>query len=140
MFGVRYRAGDAVPLSGGATVSPSIPAGPLEAMSRMPDSIYAIPGLDARAWRSSSGSMSMTPTLRFLAERALDPSNPFRGNGFGGTGQDYLPELTYGRNTVKVPEGAELWRFGPDGTQDLAAVYRDLAWRPIVEQPLADVR
>ncbi|MCL2455552.1 MAG: hypothetical protein FWD18_09695 [Micrococcales bacterium] len=36
---------------------------------------------------------------------------------------------------IKVPEGAEMWRIDPDGTQQLAAVFVGDRWRVIVEQP-----
>ena len=63
------------------------------------------------------------------------PGDPFRGNGFGGTGADFAPELTYGTRRIDIPQGAEMWRIRPDGGQELAAVFRDGEWHVVVEPP-----
>lgn len=145
MFAVRYRAGDGV--SGvGSPVTPDVPHGPLEAMRTMPDSIYEIADDGARRVAIKQWIDEHASDASFAASRALDidgsgapnlgpDRNPFRGNGFGGTGADYAPELTYGRNSITVPQGAELWRLRPDGTQELAAVFHDRRWHLIAEQP-----
>lgn len=77
------------------------------------------------------------PAGKYYTGNAFDPTNPFRGSGFGGTGPHYAPEATYGAPDVRVlvPEGAELMRIRPDGTQEIAAVFRDDHWHVIVEQP-----
>jgi hypothetical protein len=140
MFAVRFRAGDAVQIVDGAAtrLDPVTPSGPLQAMADMPDWIYDLPDDAGRrvaiqAWIDENAPASSVP-----ARDALDPANPFRGNGFGGTGSTYAPELAYEYpKTVRVPDGAEMWRIRPDGSGELAAVFRDRGWNVIVEQPLA---
>ena len=64
------------------------------------------------------------PSLGYELPKALDPTNPFRGNGFSGVGRDYLPEASYGRRRVPLTDGAELWRTLPDGRREFVALYR----------------
>lgn len=62
-------------------------------------------------------------------ERALDPSKPHRGNGFGGspnTGH-YTPELQF-FNLQEFPAGAELWTIGPDGSRVVGARFDGAVW------------
>lgn len=135
VFAVRYRGGDAIHVSGGAAALPGVPDGTLRAMASMPDSIYRITDPAARDAAIKAWIDANDPSTSFDASRALDRDNPFRGNGFSGEGSSYSPELSYGPTKVEVPEGAELWRIRPDGTQEIAAVFRDDTWHPIVEQP-----
>jgi hypothetical protein len=55
---------------------------------------------------------------------AAPADNPFRGNGFSGTGSNFAPEATFGGGSAKLPDGAELWRTLPDGTREFVAVYQ----------------
>jgi len=141
IFTVRYSADAGVPHL------PTLPDGPLRAMSTMPDSVYNIADSGARRVAIKSWIDSQFPDASFDAQRALDldkagvpntgpERNPFRGNGFSGSSSSYSPELSYGANKIPIPEGAELWRVKPDGATDLAAVYRNDEWHIIVEQPL----
>ena len=119
----------------------------------MPDHIYTMPHgpqrtaavqewLNARAAEKPEGAAltdagnraAQHRELARTAGEALDPTNPFRGNGFAGAGDGYIPEMSY-TTRIEIPEGAEMWRIDPDGTQRLAAVFRDTKWRVIVEQP-----
>ncbi|MCL2455348.1 MAG: hypothetical protein FWD18_08660 [Micrococcales bacterium] len=119
----------------------------------MPDHIYTMPHgpqrttavhewLNTRAAEkpegaalTEAGDRAARPRdLAKNAEEALDPANPFMGNGFAGNVDGYIPEMSY-TTKIKVPEGAEMWRIDPDGTQQLAAVFRDGSWHVIVEQP-----
>jgi hypothetical protein len=156
MFAVRYRAGDARGFELGAgQVDPWIPSGPLRAMESMPDRIYAIADDGARRvaikqWVDGHPEAAGYPKdagypIGRDAKDALDvidggrprktpPRNPFRGNGFGGRGLDFAPELAYA-NAVRVPDGAELWRIKPDGSQELTAVYRGSTWALSGERP-----
>ena len=135
MFAVRYRGGDPV-FSGG-----EVPAvvrdtnGVLDAMGRMPDEILDMPAGPERTAAMQQWIGDNAPELARQAEWALDPDNAFRGNGFGGSGSGWAPEVRYPSN-LDVPQGAEMWRITPDGSQQLAAVFRDGKWHPIVEQPL----
>ena len=115
-------------------------------MADMPDSIYAIADDGARRVAIKQWIDGHHPDAAFAGSRALDlgpegrpatvgPRNPFRGNGFGGTGADFAPELTYGIKPIKIPEGAEMWRIRPDGGQEIAAVFRDGEWHVVVEPP-----
>ncbi|MEE6286667.1 hypothetical protein V2J52_03240 [Georgenia sp. MJ173] len=139
MFAVRYQAGDGLTMSDtglpGPRLDPSVPAGPLEAMQHMPQSIYDIADPAARRVAMQDWVKTNYPDAAYAAGRAFDPANPFRGNGFGGSGAHYAPEFTYGPSRVAVPEGAELLRLAPDGTQEVAAVFRDGEWHTVVEQP-----
>lgn len=54
---------------------------------------------------------------------ALDPRNPYRGNGFSGSGGNLIkPEFQYFDYT-NIPDGSELWRVGPDGAREIVAGY-----------------
>jgi hypothetical protein len=130
MFAVRYRAGD-------VSAMPFVPDGPLRAMQSMPDSIYAISNDAARRAAMIDWVKIHDPSSDYYAGKAFDPTNPFRGNGWGGTGDAFSPELTYGTTKVSIPTGAELWRILPDGSQEVAAVYRDKRWFAVAEQPVA---
>lgn len=152
MFAVRYRSGGDVPLTGTfdepviprpALDAPPIPTEPLEAMVNMPDSIYAIADDGARRVAIRQWIDGHHPEAEFNGSLALDlgpdgrptgntPRNPFRGNGFGGTGADFAPELTYGTRRIDIPQGAEMWRIRPDGGQELAAVFRGHDWHAVV--------
>ena len=58
----------------------------------------------------------------------LGPDNPFTGNGFAGKGdKQFVPEYTV-NGKIDIPEGAEIWRIGPDGKQTLAAVHHNERW------------
>ena len=132
--------GAAVLLQDGFT-APEVPAGPLEAMSAMPDAIYEIPDVAARRaaiadwidtnWHTASDEASWAFEIDDAGGR-----NPFRGNGFGGTGGGYLPELRYPER-VQIPQGGELWRVGSDGKPELTAVFRGRQWVRVVETPTA---
>ncbi|MCL2455347.1 MAG: hypothetical protein FWD18_08655 [Micrococcales bacterium] len=119
----------------------------------MPDHIYTMPHgperttavhewLNTRATEkpegaalTEAGDRAARPRdLAKNAEEALDPANPFKGNGFAGSGEGYIPEMSY-TTRIEIPEGAEMWRIDPDGTQQLAAVFDGDRWRVIVEQP-----
>jgi hypothetical protein len=149
MFAVRFRAGGALDdVAGAAPEFPWIPSEPLQAMEQMPDELFAIADDTERRVAMKKWIVdNAPPSATYPAQNAFDvpPSgvantsgnrNPFRGNGFGGHGVDYAPELTYGLNLIEVPEGGELWRLRPDGSQELAAVFRDSDWHVVVEQPV----
>lgn len=78
--------------------------------------------------RAASRAFDIDPTS---GTPGLSSRNPFRGNGFGGTGSEYLPEYTYGRPSVRIPAGAELWRVTPDGSNALTAVFDGAGWRRV---------
>lgn len=130
MFGIRVRAGDA----GDALGSLRVPDDVLQAMRQLPPEIRQLDeGIrpDAvRAWFAENH-----PGLAGVADWALDDSNLFRGNGFGGSGASFAPEFRFGK-AFDIPEGAELWRIAPDGSQQVAAVFRDDEWRVVIEQPV----
>lgn len=134
MFTIRYAHGDA-PLPSGPGADP-FQNGTLRAMSAMPDSIYAIADEGVRRQAMLDWIDQHRPEASYGANKAFDADNPYRGSGFGGSGSSYAPELSYGQGKANIPEGAEMWRVRPDGTQELAAVFRDDAWFPIREQPL----
>ena len=135
MFAVRYRGGDPVVSGGDVPAVVRDTNGVLDAMARMPDDILDLPAGPERSAAMQQWIGDNAPDLVTEAERALDPDNAFRGNGFGGSGPDWAPEAAY-PSRVEVPQGAEMWRITPDGSQQLAAVFRDGKWHPIVEQPL----
>lgn len=58
----------------------------------------------------------------------LSPDNPFNGNGFAGRGEkQFVPEYV-AKEPIKIPDGAEIWRITPDGTETLAAVRQGPDW------------
>ncbi|NMR19817.1 hypothetical protein HIR71_06205 [Cellulomonas fimi] len=129
MFGIRFRAGDA----GDAFSSLAVPDDVLKALRELPLEIRHLDeGVrsDAiRSWFTDSH-----PDLAQWADRALDETNLFRGNGFGGSKADFAPEFRF-ESIFRMPEGAELWRIGPEGDQQLAAVFHAREWRLVAEQP-----
>ncbi|WP_420365708.1 hypothetical protein AAEP80_01730 [Curtobacterium sp. L3-7] len=52
--------------------------------------------------------------------------NPFRGNGWAGHYEHYTPEVEL-RDNIGLTDGAELWRYDPDGSQELVAKWDALA-------------
>ncbi len=57
---------------------------------------------------------------------AADPSNPYRGNGWAGEGSLAVPESTL--QISQLSDGAEMWRYNSDGTQDVVAVMDNGHW------------
>ncbi len=141
VFAVRYTASDLVDADGGM-VTPSISRDPLtlarDAMY-MPatdgsgrslfDEITSAVDPDVRAQRwtdlARAQGMDVVPV-----ERAVDATNPYRGNGFGGTAMDYAPELEYGGRT-SLRAGAEMWQIMPDGTQRAVAIFDGDVWTTV---------
>jgi hypothetical protein len=111
---------------------------PLRWMEKhVPDSVLSIPDPAARATAIQQHLESYDPVtlanmeanypslVRDLPKALAAPAdNPFRGNGFSGTGSDFAPEATFGGGSAKLPDGAELWRTLPDGTREFVAVYQ----------------
>ncbi len=56
---------------------------------------------------------------------AIDPKNPFTGNGWT-KGDDPIPEFHTGSKPVKLQEGSELWTTNSKGQQTLVAVLKDV--------------
>jgi hypothetical protein len=137
MFAVRYRNGDALSTADYTThIDPVVPSRSLRAMETMPDEYFAIADDAERAAKIQEWIEEVDAIeAKHGSPRALDPINPFRGNGFGGTGSDYAPEFSYAGASVQVSDGAELWRIRPDGSQEVAAVYRDGAWNVVAGDP-----
>jgi len=100
----------------------------------VPDSIWSLPAAErADAIRDYWDGLSPDqrdrfeqayPSLGYELPKALDPTNPFRGNGFSGVGRDFLPEASYGPSRVALSDGAELWRTLPDGRREFVGVFR----------------
>ena len=128
-WAVRYRAGD---VDGPA---PAVPHDMLDIVSGLPEG-YSRADLErAVAERvtdlESQHKNDAAHDLAEQARQALDPANPFRGNGFAGSGGNYSPELEYVAR-VDIPDGAEMWRIRPDGSEELVARY-DNGWDPLQE-------
>jgi hypothetical protein len=100
----------------------------------VPDAVWSLPPADrADAVKAFWDGLSddakndfeaRYPSIGWDLGNALDPSNPFRGNGFSGVGRDYLPEASYGRARWELPDGAELWRTLPDGGREFVGVFQ----------------
>ena len=62
---------------------------------------------------------------------ALDPENPFTGNGYTSGG---IPEFRTDTPTT-MPEGSQIWRMDSSGGQELVAVLTDYMgtkmWMPV---------
>jgi hypothetical protein len=111
---------------------------PLRWMEKhVPDSVLSIQDPAARATGIQQHLKSYDPVtlaqmeadypslVRDLPKALAAPAdNPFRGNGFSGTGSNFAPEATFGGGSAKLPDGAELWRTLPDGTREFVAVYQ----------------
>ncbi|TFC24429.1 hypothetical protein E3O25_14680 [Cryobacterium sp. TMT1-3] len=115
--------------------APRVPDSAVQWMeAELPDSIFSISDAILRAdavqafWdnlfpaEKSALEVRHPSLVRELAQ-ALDPKNPFRGSGFSGTGSGFVPEATFGRNRIALPDGSELWRTLPDGTRELVGVF-----------------
>lgn len=90
------------------------------------DEIHAM--TDAAAQRQEWLQFAEERGAGYSMDQGLDPENPHRGNGFGGVGQLYAPEFTYGLNKDPLRPGAEMWQIRPDGTRDLVAVFSGKSW------------
>ena len=96
----------------------------------------ALSGIDRQAWDQATpaqrealyrGAMQTKQYGKYElrdVESALDRANPFRGNGWAGHSGSYAPEVL-GRD-LTLRDGAEIWRYMPNGTQEVLARY-DLA-------------
>jgi hypothetical protein len=86
-------------------------------------SLYRIPygGQNEQALKAMDG---------WVIERA-----PFRGNGFApGEGRDVVAEFKV--DSVRLPHGAQLWRFDADGNERMVAIFDNdgPTWRRVGEQ------
>jgi hypothetical protein len=86
-------------------------------------SLYRIPygGQNEQALRAMDG---------WVIERA-----PFRGNGFApGEGRDVIAEFKV--DSVRLPQGAQLWRIDVDGNERMVAIFDNDGpiWRRVGEQ------
>lgn len=96
----------------------------------------ALSGIDRQTWDQATpaqrealyrGAMQTKQYGKYElrdVESALDRANPFRGNGWAGHSGSYAPEVL-GRD-LTLRDGAEIWRYMPNGTQEVLARY-DLA-------------
>ncbi|MEN0102822.1 MAG: hypothetical protein AAGC90_07840 [Curtobacterium sp.] len=89
----------------------------------------ATPAQREDLYRQAMQSRSYTKWELSDVNGALDRNNPFRGNGWAGHSGSYAPEVL-GRE-LPVKDGAEIWRYNPDGTQDVVARYDEAtkSWR-----------
>jgi hypothetical protein len=69
-------------------------------------------------------------------DAALQPerSNPFRGNGWAGQRGHWTPEEQMTSDKARRPrlrDGAEIWRYGPNGEQDVYAWFENGTWHRV---------
>lgn len=96
----------------------------------------ALSGIDRHAWDQATpdqrealyrGAMQTKQYGKYDlrdVDSAFDRANPFRGNGWAGHSGSYAPEVL-GRD-LTIRDGAEIWRYMPNGAQEVVARY-DLA-------------
>ncbi|MFJ3379122.1 hypothetical protein ACIPJ2_01835 [Curtobacterium sp. NPDC090217] len=98
-----------------------------ERHSRLNQLADALPdGSDAQAdFRTKMLAALKTNTSKSFDKESFDP---FRGNGWAGHYEHYTPEVEL-RNNLRLTDGAELWRYNPDGTQELVAKWDGARWR-----------
>jgi hypothetical protein len=103
--------------------------------ARDADEIYVLrwPAYRPSLYRIPYGGQT-EPAMRAMEGWVIERA-PFRGNGFApGESSDVIAEFKV--DSARLPNGAELWRIGSDGTEHLVATFDSDApsWRPAEAQ------
>jgi hypothetical protein len=100
------------------------------------------PVVGPHAWDSMSAAERRAAVARhrrafvsdaeaFDAALQSERSNPFRGNGWAGQRGHWTPEEQMSSDKARRPvlrDGAEIWRYGPNGEQDVYAWLENGSW------------